>query len=96
MHALTKFCLCTQLQAHWLLLLKILTLFLSDRGFSFLSAGVLTLSPVAATELAVEPAAALAEAVAPAFPSTLDDCTHTHKQEHKAHMQEGKRREERR
>ena len=52
--------------------------------------------PVAATELAVEPAAALAEAVAPAFPSTLDDCTHTHKQEHKAHMQEGKGREERR
>ena len=73
-----------------------LTLFLSDRGFSFLSAGVVALSPeepAAAAALAVDPAAlALAEEEAVAvFPSTLD-CTYTHR-EHNAHARRG--REER-
>jgi hypothetical protein len=86
-----------------LLLIILLTLFLSERGFSFLSAGVVALlsppeEPVAAAAavLAVEPAAVLLAEEAD-LPSTLDDCTHTHthREEHKAHMQEGKKRGER-
>ena len=66
------------------------TLFLSDRGFSFFSAGVVVLSPEEPVAAALAVELALAE-VAAVFPSTLD-CTHTHK--HKAHMQEGKERRE--
>lgn len=57
------------------------TLFLSDRGFSFLSAGVVALSPEEPVEAAALPAvepAALADEVA-VFPSALD-YTHTHRQ----------------